>query len=315
MWKLCRLSLLVVTFFIVGCSSGSESSNATAPASTTEAPGDEAVATNGDNPDQAEQPTDRIVQVRNLVTEPEADEAIQLLSANGFDGFIKQPSSVLFPTATEGWDVVHLNLTAGEANKLAILVTADPEVPYAGIVLVAEASTAAEPVNGSASSATGTPGIASQTAVVTVGTKSWSFALSGDEGHCSVGGLRGGDNGVIGTGRAVDASGNPDPAGALVTMNIYPEKFIPRGTQSNAVGVDAPGDDADWGTAGPGIIADAEVPALADAVVHSWTYSDGWATGTATFVLESSVDEAQYFDGELVTEAGSFEINCRDLGA
>lgn len=314
-----RLTAFALILAVAGCSSGDDSDGSRRTDEPTEASAsdDDVGAVDGDvesdeSVDQ-NQPADRLVLVRNLVTEPEADDAIALLADNDFDGFVKQPSSELLPTATEGWDVVRTGLTADEANQLVIAIATDLEVPYAGTIFVdegAEDGADEAPSGDGGDDASGGPTVPSNTAVVTVGSQTWTFALSGDEGSCSVGGLRA-DNGVVGTGRALDASGTIDAAGALLTMNIYPEDWEPQGTQTNAIRVDAPGDDADWSTAGLLAADETGVPELAGAVVDAWTYEDGWATGTATFALESSLDEAQFSDGELATDTGSFEINCR----
>lgn len=94
-------------------------------------------------------------------------------------------------------------------------------------------------------------------------------------------------------------------------MNIYPEDWEAQGTQANSIRVDAAGDDADWRTAAPGTAEESGIPEVAGAVVSTWSYDDGWASGTATFYLESSLEDAEVGLDDLVTETGSFEINCR----
>jgi hypothetical protein len=74
--------------------------------------------------------------VRNLVTEQEADDALALLAANGFEGFIKQSSAELADVSAEGWDVVIKGLTSQEATALLIQIATDPDVPYSGVIFI-----------------------------------------------------------------------------------------------------------------------------------------------------------------------------------
>ena len=296
-----------------GCSSGEDSDDAGAAAAPEASAGEPDADTSADAASDTSngvaQPADRLVLVRNLVTEAEADDAIALLADQGFDGFVKQPSSVLLPTATEGWDVVRPGLAERDARQLTVAIATDPEVPYVGTIFVVDDDDADGDVDGDGGEGggSGAPSLPSGTATVTIGTRSWTFDLTGGEGMCSTSS----SNGVIATGRALDASGATDPSGAVLSMNIYPEDWEARGTQANSIRVDTPGDDADWRTAAPGTADEAGSPELADAVVSTWTYDDGWAAGTATFYLESSFDDVQLDLGDLVTETGSFEINCR----
>ncbi len=203
--------------------------------------------------------------------------------------------------------MVRPGLTEREADQLAVAIATDLEVPYVGTIFVDHAADTGDSATNAGDGAAGAPSLASGTAAVTVGAQSWTFDLTGDEGLCSTSS----SNGVVGSGRALDASGSTDPSGAVLSMNIYPEDWEARGTQANSVRVDAPGDDTDWRTAAPGTVTESGLTGLADAVVDTWTYHDGWATGTATFYLESSLDDAELGLGDLVTERGSFEINCR----
>ena len=297
----------MLVLIVAGCSSG-DAADDSAPDPTEVLDADEdGDAGDGAVDDAGVEPTDRVVLVRNLVTETEADDAIALLTDQGFGGFVKQRSSELNPTATEGWDVVRPGLTESEADRLAVAIATDLEVPYGGTIFIDDGAAIAATSDRTGDGAIGAPSLPSGTATVTVGAQSWTFDLTGVDGLCTTSA----SNGVVGTGRAVDASGAADPAGALLSMNIYPEDWEARGTQANSIRVDTPGDDADWRTAAPGTADEAGIPALADAVVGTWNYDDGWAAGTATFYLESSLDEAKLGLGDLVTETGSFEINCR----
>lgn len=311
-WRSLIALALIVAF--TGCSPSDDADDAGAAAapeaSIGETDADTSTDAASDTRSGVGQPADRLVLVRNLVTEAEADDAIALLADQGFDGFVKQPSGVLLPTATEGWDVVRPGLAERDASQLAAAIATDPEVPYVGTIFVVVDDDADGATDGDADGdggESGAPNLPSGTATVTVGAQTWTFDLTGGEGMCSTSS----SNGVVGTGRAFDASGATDPSGAVLSMNIYPEDWEAKGTQANSIRVDTPGEDADWRTAAPGTADEAGIPELADAVVNTWTYDDGWAAGTATFYLESSFDDAELDLGDLLTETGSFEINCR----
>jgi len=122
-------SLLVA---IIACGSESTPSTGGNSAATPTAPS----APTGTSDVQPEDEANRVVVVRNLVTEQEADDALALLAENGFEGFIKQSSAELADVSADGWDVVIKGLTSQEATDILIRIASDPEVPYSGVIFI-----------------------------------------------------------------------------------------------------------------------------------------------------------------------------------
>jgi hypothetical protein len=85
---------------------------------------------------EPEDEVNRVVVVRNLVTEQEADEALALLAENGFEGSTKQSSAELADVSADGWDVVIKGLTSQEATDILIRIASDPDVPYSGVIFI-----------------------------------------------------------------------------------------------------------------------------------------------------------------------------------
>lgn len=153
-------------------------------------------------------------------------------------------------------------------------------------------------------------GLAVNTAVINVGPDTWTFSMSGGPGTMCKTKMLGNKDGITAMGNEVGPDGLLLPRGARLEMNVYPEDWTPRGTQSHSIKVIGAGSDADWNTATPTLIKkNPDINDLTRAVVHDWSFRDGWAAGTATFYLKDSLSRAQT-GGELVLVDGSFEVSC-----
>jgi hypothetical protein len=153
-------------------------------------------------------------------------------------------------------------------------------------------------------------GLAVNTAVISVGADTWTFSMSGSPGTMCKTKMLGNKDGITAMGTELGPDGAPLPRGARLEMNVYPEDWTPRGTQSHSIKIIGPGDDADWNTATPTLIKkNPEISDLTRAVVHDWSFRGGWAAGTATFYLKDSLSRAQT-GGDLVLVDGSFEVSC-----
>ena len=123
------LGILLVAVTACGGESTSSSEAFAVTSTTTSSP----AGTSGAQPDDE---VNRVLVVRNLVTEQEADDALALLAENGFEGFIKQSSAELADVSADGWDVVIKGLTSQEATDILIQIASDPEVPYSGVIFI-----------------------------------------------------------------------------------------------------------------------------------------------------------------------------------
>ena len=165
--------------------------------------------------------------------------------------------------------------------------------------------------------ATATPGatasgLAINTAVINVGPDTWTFSMSGGPGTMCKTKMLGNKDGITAMGNEMGPDGAPLPRGARLEMNVYPEDWTPRGTQSHSIKIIRPGDDIDWNTATPTLIKkNPDISDLPRAVVHDWSFRNGWAAGTATFYLKDSLSRAQT-GGQMELADGSFEILCSE---
>lgn len=126
------LGVGVLLVAVLSCGGESTTSTGGESAATSTAPSAPADASDV----QPEGEANRILVVRNLVTEQEADDALALLAENGFEGFIKQSSAELADVSPDGWDVVIKGLTSQEATDILIRIVSDPEIPYSGVIFI-----------------------------------------------------------------------------------------------------------------------------------------------------------------------------------
>lgn len=152
-------------------------------------------------------------------------------------------------------------------------------------------------------------GLAANTAVINIGEDTWIFSVSGGpEMMC----ITNPSSGITAMGNEIGPDGALLRGGARLEMNVYPEDWTPRGTQSHLIRIIGPGSDADWNTATPALIRkNLDTSDLSRAVVHTWSLRGGWAAGTATFYLKDSLSRAKA-GGQLVLADGSFEILCSE---
>jgi hypothetical protein len=125
------LGLGILLVAVVSCG-GESTSSSEAFTTTSTAPSSPADTSDA----EPEGVATRVLVVRNLVTEQEADDALTLLAENGFEGFIKQSSAELADVSADGWDVVIKGLTSQEATDILIQIASDPEVPYSGVIFI-----------------------------------------------------------------------------------------------------------------------------------------------------------------------------------
>jgi hypothetical protein len=129
-WHILGLGILLVA--VISCG-GESTSSSEALTTTSTAPSSPADTSDADTEEEA---ATRVVVVRNLVTEQEADDALALLAENGFEGFTKQSSAELADVSADGWDVVIKGLTSQEATEILIQIASDLEVPYSGVIFI-----------------------------------------------------------------------------------------------------------------------------------------------------------------------------------